>query len=63
MLRLERVGLDEVDPAVEALRTRNVFQTPEWLHNANVYQIFPDRFRNGDRTNDYCVPGSTSKMR
>jgi glycosidase len=36
------------------------FQTPAWLHSANVYQIFPDRFRNGDRTNDYCVPGSTS---
>jgi glycosidase len=36
------------------------FQTPSWLHNANVYQIFPDRFRNGDLTNDYCRPGSTS---
>jgi len=36
------------------------FQTPAWLQNANVYQIFPDRFRNGDKTNDYGVPGSTS---
>jgi glycosidase len=36
------------------------FSTPEWLHHANVYQIFPDRFRNGDPTNDYCRPGSTS---
>jgi len=36
------------------------FQTPAWMANANVYQIFPDRFRNGDPTNDYCVPGSTS---
>ena len=36
------------------------FQTPAWIANANVYQIFPDRFRNGDPTNDYCVPGSTS---
>jgi glycosidase len=36
------------------------FQTPAWLRNANVYQIFPDRFRNGDTTNDYCRPGSTS---
>ena len=34
------------------------FQTPAWMANANVYQIFPDRFRNGDPTNDYCVPGS-----
>lgn len=36
------------------------FETPEWLHSANVYHIFPDRFRNGDRTNDYCAPGTTS---
>jgi glycosidase len=36
------------------------FQTPDWIKNANVYQIFPDRFRNGDPTNDYCVAGSTS---
>lgn len=36
------------------------FQTPSWMANANVYQIFPDRFRNGDPINDYCVAGSTS---
>ena len=36
------------------------FQTPAWLQNANVYQIMPDRFRNGDPTNDYCVAGSTT---
>ena len=36
------------------------FHTPSWMAHANVYQIFPDRFRNGDPTNDYCVPGSTS---
>ncbi|HLM57662.1 MAG TPA: alpha-amylase family glycosyl hydrolase [Pyrinomonadaceae bacterium] len=36
------------------------FQTPAWLHHANVYQIFPDRFRNGDPSNDYCRPGSTA---
>lgn len=36
------------------------FMTPAWMANANVYQIFPDRFRNGDPKNDYCVPGSTS---
>ena len=35
------------------------FETPAWLHDANVYQIFPDRFRNGDTSNDYCRPGST----
>lgn len=36
------------------------FQTPAWTANANIYQIFPDRFRNGDATNDYCVAGSTA---
>jgi glycosidase len=28
------------------------FTTPGWAKNAIVYQIFPDRFRNGDTTND-----------
>ncbi|HZM09029.1 MAG TPA: alpha-amylase family glycosyl hydrolase [Candidatus Limnocylindrales bacterium] len=36
------------------------FQTPAWLQNANVYHILPDRFRNGDQTNDYCRTGSTT---
>ena len=36
------------------------FQTPAWLQNANVYHIFPDRFRNGDVTNDYCRTGATT---
>ncbi|MDP4143695.1 MAG: alpha-amylase family glycosyl hydrolase [Bacillota bacterium] len=29
------------------------FKTPDWMKNAVVYQIFPDRFFNGDETNDY----------
>jgi glycosidase len=36
------------------------FTTPAWLQGAVVYEIFPDRFRNGDPSNDYCRPGSTS---
>jgi glycosidase len=36
------------------------FQTPAWLQNATVYHIMPDRFRNGDQTNDYCRPGATT---
>ncbi|MET0754141.1 MAG: alpha-amylase family glycosyl hydrolase, partial [Pyrinomonadaceae bacterium] len=36
------------------------FTTPAWMHNAAVYQIFPDRFRNGDTTNDWCRSGSTT---
>ena len=29
------------------------YKTPDWMKNAVVYQIFPDRFFNGDCTNDY----------
>lgn len=29
------------------------FETPDWMKNAVVYQIFPDRFFNGDLSNDY----------
>lgn len=29
------------------------FKTPDWLKNAVIYQIFPDRFFNGDTSNDY----------
>lgn len=36
------------------------FTTPAWLQGAVVYEIFSDRFRNGDPTNDYCRPGSTT---
>ncbi|MGL4649449.1 MAG: alpha amylase N-terminal ig-like domain-containing protein, partial [Caldilineaceae bacterium] len=28
------------------------FEVPAWAQDAIIYQIFPDRFRNGDRTND-----------
>ncbi|MBP8107573.1 MAG: alpha amylase N-terminal ig-like domain-containing protein [Caldilineaceae bacterium] len=28
------------------------FEAPEWAKNAVIYQIFPDRFRNGDPAND-----------
>ncbi len=28
------------------------FTTPAWMRDAVLYQIFPDRFRNGDPTND-----------
>ncbi|HYP53610.1 MAG TPA: hypothetical protein VEQ42_08720, partial [Pyrinomonadaceae bacterium] len=47
-------------PAFQITAYAPDFQTPSWLHSANVYQIFPDRFRNGDPTNDYCRPGSTA---
>ncbi|MDI6807578.1 MAG: alpha amylase N-terminal ig-like domain-containing protein [Candidatus Eisenbacteria bacterium] len=30
----------------------NVFSTPEWARDAIFYQIFPERFKNGDPSND-----------
>jgi glycosidase len=30
------------------------YKTPDWMKNAVVYQIFPDRFFNGDASNDYA---------
>jgi len=42
------------------------FQTPDWIKDAVVYQVFPDRFRDGDPTNNkpagtffYGEPGGT----
>ena len=32
--------------------TQEAFTTPAWAHGALMYQIFPDRFSNGDPTND-----------
>ncbi len=37
------------------------FTTPEWAHGAVAYQVFPDRFANGDSSNDpspEATPGS-----
>ena len=42
------------------------FQTPDWIKNAVVYQVFPDRFRDGNPANNkpagtffYGEPGGT----
>lgn len=35
-----------------SLSERTTFDTPEWARHAIWYQIFPDRFRNGDAGND-----------
>ncbi|HEY0604348.1 MAG TPA: alpha-amylase family glycosyl hydrolase, partial [Herpetosiphonaceae bacterium] len=51
---------DEPFPSFQITVYDPAFQTPAWLQNANVYQIFPDRFRNGDTSNDYCRPGATT---
>jgi cyclomaltodextrinase / maltogenic alpha-amylase / neopullulanase len=38
------------------------YSAPEWVHDVVFYQIFPDRFANGDPTNDQpgVVPWGTS---
>ena len=51
---------NEPDTSFQITAYDPAFQTPSWLQNANVYQIFPDRFRNGDPTNDYCVAAGTT---
>lgn len=33
-------------------RVQPAFETPEWARHAVWYQIFPERFRNGDKSND-----------
>jgi Acetyltransferase (GNAT) domain len=52
VLRLERVPLDGVDPEIEALRTRNVFQTREWLefveHTQNAEAVVAHVERDGE---------------
>ena len=42
------------DPFVynHSYTSRSVFETPEWAKHAIWYQIFPDRFRNGNTGND-----------
>ncbi len=33
------------------------FTTPDWVKNGVIYQIFPDRFRNGNTANDQLAVG------
>lgn len=54
-----RVTEDEPHEAFQLSVYAGGFSTPAWLANAAVYQIFPDRFRNGSAANDYCRAGST----
>lgn len=34
------------------LNSIDVYESPDWAQEGIVYQIFPDRFNNGDKTND-----------
>ena len=43
---------DAARSAAYSIEMRPTFQTPEWAKHAVWYQIFPERFRNGDTAND-----------
>jgi cyclomaltodextrinase / maltogenic alpha-amylase / neopullulanase len=45
-------AVEELDRWSLDLSTAQPFETPAWMHGAVVYQIFPDRFANGDTAND-----------
>lgn len=51
-------------PTTESFWVIPGFQTPTWSKQAIYYQIFPDRFRNGDPSNDlpYSVDTSTTSV-
>ncbi|MFO7653503.1 MAG: alpha-amylase family glycosyl hydrolase [Candidatus Krumholzibacteriia bacterium] len=43
---------DETAPFVYTAAAHPPFLTPEWAKDGVIYQIFPERFRNGDTAND-----------
>lgn len=38
------------------------FETPDWMKNAVIYQIFPDRFFNGDTSNDFAQTSARGEV-
>jgi glycosidase len=55
------VSDDPVDQSYALTVYEPEFRTPAWARNAFIYQIFPDRFRNGNVGND-PVPGSRTGL-
>lgn len=51
------VDLTQVQP-YEMNVYKEGFETPDWMKDAVIYQIFPDRFFNGDRSNDIAQTDS-----
>lgn len=43
---------DAIDQSYALMFYQPDFEAPSWAKNAVIYQIFPDRFRNGQRSND-----------
>lgn len=51
--------LTDVEP-YDLIVYKKGYKTPDWMKNAVIYQIFPDRFANGDSSNDksYTAEGT-----
>ncbi len=45
-------SLEEAQSSAYACDMRPAFVTPDWAKSAVWYQVFPERFRNGDTSND-----------
>jgi glycosidase len=57
---------DSVDASWQIVVYDRDFAIPDWVAGATVYQIFPDRFANGDESNDPspdAVPGEEGASR
>ena len=50
--KYNRLGVSEDMELKRMFRITPGFHVPEWIKGAVMYQIFVDRFRNGDKTND-----------
>ena len=58
---LTAMGVSRADaPDLWDFKLLTDFAAPDWLDDAVFYQIFPDRFHNGDPTND-VPPGAWSR--
>ena len=49
---LNAAGIASSEPSSGDFFVTPGFKTPDWMKNGVVYQIFPDRFYDGDTTND-----------
>lgn len=50
--KYNRLGVSDDMELKRMFRITPGFHVPEWIKGAVMYQIFVDRFRNGDKTND-----------
>lgn len=50
----QKVPLSEIDSffCFPYVNTADIFQAPKWVKDTVWYQIFPERFANGDKSND-----------